>query len=132
MGRKKSSQQVVIEIILRGDTLRPMPELLIAGAPILASDKVSKVEVTCTNMWNLGDLSSNSRPKVSQKCRHNSKLNKPYPIDLDLCLTQAKVSIYKPEIRWPRTPSMNSKELMTIFESGFAFRVEYDVVSLFF
>ena len=123
---------MVIEIILRGDTLRPMPELLIAGAPIPASNKVSKVEVTCTNMWNLGDLSSNSRPKVSQKCRHNDKLNKPYPTDLDLCLTQAKVSIYKPEIRWPGTPSMNSKELMTIFESGFAFRVEYDVVSLFF
>ena len=60
-------KQATIEIVLRHGTLCSMPDLLIAGASIPASDKVSKVEVTCTNMWNLGDLSLNSRPKVFAK-----------------------------------------------------------------
>ena len=50
-------KQATIEIVLRHGTLCSMPDLLIAGASIPASDKVSKVEVTCKNMWNLGDLS---------------------------------------------------------------------------
>ena len=113
-------KQAAIEIVLRCGTLHSMPKLLTAGAPIPASDKVSKVEVTCTNMWNLGDLSSNSRPKVLQKCRHINKPNKPYPTDLDLHLTQAKVSVYKLDIWWPGTSSMISKESVMIFENGFA------------
>ncbi|KAK7823523.1 hypothetical protein CFP56_035379 [Quercus suber] len=84
-----------------------MPELLTTGALIAASDKVSKVEVICRTF--------------SQKRKHIGKPNKPYPTDLNLCLTQAKVLVYKPEIRRLATPSMNSKESVTIFESGFAF-----------
>lgn len=112
--------QAAVETVLRGGTLRPMPELLTAGAPIPAPDEVSEAEVTCTNMWNLGDPSPNSRPKVSPKRRRSGEQNKPYQTDLDLCLTPAKVSVYKPEIRRPGTPSMNSEESVTTFESGFA------------
>ena len=112
--------QAAVETVLRGGTLRPMPELLTSGAPIPSSDEVSEAEVTCTNMWNLGDPSPNSRPKVSPKRRRSGEPNKPYQTDLDLRLTPAKVSVYKPEIRRPGTPSMNSEESVTTFESGFA------------
>ncbi|KAL4644653.1 LOB domain-containing protein 37-like [Castanea sativa] len=112
--------QAAVETVLHGGTLRPMPELLTAGAPIPASDEVSEAEVTCTNMWNLGDPSPNSRAKVSPKRRRSGEQNKPYQTDLDLRLTPAKVSVYNPEIRRPGTPSMNSEESVTTFESGFA------------
>jgi len=112
--------QAAVETVLRGGTLRPMPELLTSGAPIPSSDEVSEAEVTCTNMWNLGDPSPNSRPKVSPKRRRSGEPNKPYQTDLDLRLTPAKVSVYKPEIRRPGSPSMNSEESVTTFESTFA------------
>lgn len=111
--------QAAVETVLRGGTLRPIPELLTSGAPFPSSDEVSEAEVTCTNMWNLGDPSPNSRPKVSPKRRRSGEPNQPYQTDLDLRLTPAK-SVYNQEIRRPGTPSMNSEESVTTFESGFA------------
>jgi hypothetical protein len=118
--------QAAVETVLRGGTLRPMPELVTLGAPAPASDETSEAEVTCTNMWNLGDPNPNSRPKVSPRRRRSDELMiNPQPTDLDLRLTPilpAKVSVYKAEIRRLGSPSMNSEESVTTtcFESGFA------------
>ncbi|XP_059457248.1 LOB domain-containing protein 38-like [Corylus avellana] len=113
--------QAAVETVLRGGTLRPMPELL-GTDRTPASDEASEAdEVTCTDMWSLGSPSPKSRPKVSPKRKRSSD----EPAGLDLRLTPsflAKASAYKPEIRRPGTPSMNSEESVTTtcFESGLA------------
>ncbi|KAG8642681.1 LOB domain-containing protein 37 isoform X2 [Manihot esculenta] len=135
--------QAAVETVLRGGTLRPMPELLTAGgSPSLASDEVSEAEVACTDMWKLQDPNpnphsrfSNSRSRTSPKRKRTDepvniikqeKLQLQFPpSDLDLRLTpifSPKSSPRKPEIRRPGTPSMNSEESVTTtttcFESG--------------
>ncbi|XP_041009873.1 LOB domain-containing protein 37-like [Juglans microcarpa x Juglans regia] len=117
--------QAAVETVLRGGALRPIPELLHSGgAPSStpASDETSEAdEVTCTDMWRLGNPSLNSRPKVSPKHKRSPE----DPTALDLRLTPsfpAKLSVQKPEIRRPGTPSMNSEESVTTtcFESSLA------------
>lgn len=111
--------QAAVETVLRGGTLRPMPELL-GVDPAPAADEASEAEeVTCTDMWSLGARSPNPWPKVSPKRKRSSG----DPAGLDLRLTpsfQGKVSVCKSEIRRPGTPSMNSEESVTTtcFESG--------------
>ncbi|KAB1214888.1 LOB domain-containing protein 38 [Morella rubra] len=132
--------QAAVETVLRGGTLRPMPELLLAGgapSPIPASDEASEAdEVTCTDMWRLGNPGHTSRSKVSPKRKRSSDDQ----TALDLRLTPsfpAKVLAHKPEIRRPGTPSMNSEESVTTtcFESGLADQygngVERKVLKLF-
>lgn len=127
--------QAAVETVLRGGTLRPIPELLTGGSPAQASDEASEAEVACTDIWKLQDLNPNhhsrfssSRSKVSPK---RKRMDDPMTIklqhkDLDLRLTPSlspKASPYKPEIRRPGTPSMNSEESVTTtatcFESVF-------------
>lgn len=131
--------QAAVETVLRGGTLRPMPELLVGGGraptptPTPASDEVSEAEVTCTDMWKLRDPNSNSRfsnsrTRASPKRKRSdepAKLKPQHPADLDLRLTPifaGKASACKPELRRPGSPSMNSEEsgTTTCFESGMA------------
>ncbi|KAG8641143.1 LOB domain-containing protein 37 isoform X2 [Manihot esculenta] len=126
--------QAAVETVLRGGTLRPMPELLAAGgSPSPASDEASEVEVTCTDMWTLQDPNpnphsrfSNSRSKVSPK---RKPIDEPVNLvkqqqlqlqltgkDLDLRLTPTfskKTSHRKLENRRLGSPSMNSEESVT-------------------
>lgn len=126
--------QAAVETVLRGGTLRPMPELLAAGgSPSPASDEASEVEVTCTDMWTLQDPNpnphsrfSNSRSKVSPK---RKPIDEPVNLvkqqqlqlqltgkDLDLRLTPTfskKTSHGKLENRRLGSPSMNSEESVT-------------------
>ncbi|XP_048233320.1 LOB domain-containing protein 37 isoform X2 [Ricinus communis] len=134
--------QAAVETVLRGGTLRPMPELLAGSSPSPASDETSEAEVTCTDMWKLQDPNphsrfSNSRSKSSPKRKrinnnetltiNKQQLPKPLYLpsnDLDLRLTPSfspKNSPRKPELRRPGTPSMNSEESVTTtcFDSGF-------------
>lgn len=138
--------QASVETVLRGGTLRPMPELLTGGSQSPVSDETSEAEVTCTDMWNLQDLNSaphsrfsNSRSKVSPKRKRSNNnepvtLNQQLPLpsrfqpsnDLDLRLTpnfSPKYSPMKHELRRPGTPSMNSEEsattTVTCFESRY-------------
>ncbi|KAM7507183.1 hypothetical protein LguiA_017636 [Lonicera macranthoides] len=115
--------QSAVETVLRGGALRPIPELL-TGAPTSPElDDASEAEVTCTDMFNLRDPSSNSRSNVQKRRRfEQSKVTK--LADLDLSLTQgfpAKMNSSLPEKRRPGTPSRNSEESVTTtcFESGF-------------
>ncbi|KAJ9170586.1 hypothetical protein P3X46_018683 [Hevea brasiliensis] len=135
--------EAAVETVLRGGTLRPMPELLAAGgSPSPASDEASEVEVACTDMWKLQDPNpihhsrfSNSRSKVSPKRKimdepvnmvkqQQFQLQLPKN-DLDLRLMQIfspKTSPCKPENLRLGSPSMNSEEsvttTITCLESG--------------
>ncbi|XVE82911.1 hypothetical protein DITRI_Ditri16bG0043200 [Diplodiscus trichospermus] len=118
--------QAAVETVLRGGTLRAMPELM---APTPASDEAS--EATCTDMWKLQETAtnlnpscrfSNSRSKVSPKRKKIEEFKKLQPSDLDLCLTPTFTGKRVPDNRRPGTPSMNSEESVTTtcFDSGFA------------
>ena len=118
--------QAAVETVLRGGTLRAMPEFM---APTPASDEAS--EATCTDMWKLQETAtnlnsdcrfSNSRSKVSPKRKRMEEFKKLQPSCLDLCLTPSFTGKRVPDNRRPGTPSMNSEESVTTtcFESGFA------------
>ncbi|KAI4327366.1 hypothetical protein L6164_019837 [Bauhinia variegata] len=123
--------QAAVETVLRGGTLRPMPELLGLDAPTPDTDEASEEEVTCTNMWRVRDpnpsprlTNSRSNNKVSSgKRRRSDECAKLQSTDLDLQLTPLflqKVSSYgcRPEIPRPGTPSMNSEESVMTTDSG--------------
>lgn len=127
--------QAAVETVLRGGTLRPIPELLGVDAPTLATDEASEAEVTCTgtDMWSIRDPKpssrfTNSRSNKFSPCKRkrSDESGRPQTTDLDLRLTPSflqKVSGYscRPEIGRPGTPSMNSEESVTTtacLESG--------------
>ena len=117
--------QAAVETVLRGGTLRPMPELLGLDAATPATDEASEAEVTYTDMWKIKDpypscrfTNSRSNKVSSTKRKRSDELSRPQTTDLDLRLTPSflqKVSTYgcRPEIRRPGTPSMNSEESVT-------------------
>ncbi|CAN1191266.1 LOB domain-containing protein 38 [Linum perenne] len=135
--------QTAVETVLRGGSLRAMPELVAgSGSGDQASDETSEVGVGCSDMWKLSggenkDLIispninnttthcrfSSSRSKVSPK---RKRVEEPSPPmmklmtrtnDLDLRLTPSispkAVPLYKPELRRSGSPSMNSEESVT-------------------
>ncbi|XP_021908003.1 LOB domain-containing protein 38-like [Carica papaya] len=119
--------QAAVETVLRGGTLRPVPELLSGGSGGL-SPLADEASESCTDMWMLRSSTnqnptcrfSNSRSKVSPTKRKRSPEEpKKLPLqlsDLDLGLTSsfpANSAAYKPETRRPGTPSMNSEESVT-------------------
>lgn len=123
--------QAAVETVLRGGTLRPMPELLGSDAPTTAADDASEGEVTCNDMWRIRHPNPNSRcnnNKVSSggKRKRSDDSTKLETTDLDLQSTPSfleKVAAYGcgPKDRRPDTPSMNSEESVTTticFESG--------------
>ena len=129
--------QAAVETVLRGGTLRPMPELLGGGGgggattPTAAPDEASEAEVTCTDIMKLRDPNSSSRFSTSRsrlspkRKRSDSPAKVRNTADLDLRLTPifpAKHACRKTELRRPGTPSMNSEESVTTtcFESGLA------------
>ncbi|EXB25090.1 hypothetical protein L484_005914 [Morus notabilis] len=125
--------QAAVETVLRGGTLRPMPELLGGGSPTAASDEASEAEVTCTDIWKLRDPSSGSRFSTSRSRSSPKRKRSDEPeklrqnADLDLRLTPiafpAKPTApNKAELRRPGSPSMISEESVTTtcFESGLA------------
>ncbi|OWM65674.1 LOB domain-containing protein 37-like [Punica granatum] len=125
--------QAAVETVLRGGTLRPIPELLDGSASGSAPDEASEAEeVTCTtDAWNnlrqertSGQSHfSTSRSRVSPKRRKVTEDIKPHQqIDLDLRLTprlsalsgKAPVLKLQPEAkRRLGSPSMNSEESVT-------------------
>ncbi|GLU13462.1 hypothetical protein SLE2022_300980 [Rubroshorea leprosula] len=117
--------QAAMETVLRGGTLRPIPEFM---APAAAPDEAS--EATCKDILKLQETTNlnsncrftNSRSKVSPKRkRAEDQFNKPPSSDLDLCLTPTFTGKRVPDRRRPATPSMNSEEesgITTCFDSG--------------
>lgn len=112
--------QAAVETVLRGGTLRPIPDLLRLDAPTPTVDDVSEGEVTCTDTWRIRDPNPNfwftsSRSKVSSA----GKRKRPDEIaDLNLRLTPSFLlnsSAYscQSDVRRPGTPSMNSEESVT-------------------
>ena len=110
--------QAAVETVLRGGTLRPMPELLGLDAP---SDDASEGEVTCTDMRRLRDPYPNVRFTSSRSNKGSSSGGKRKrsdesvtAADLNLRLMPSFVqSSCRHEIRRPGTPSMNSEESVT-------------------
>ncbi|VVA34833.1 PREDICTED: LOB [Prunus dulcis] len=133
--------QAAVETVLRGGTLRPIPELLGCGS---TSDEASDADGggvnNCTDMWRLRDPSHNSgsssRFTSSRSARASSPKRKrsadeesstkvlqlQHHADLDLRLTPSLTfkPKPKPETRRAGTPSMNSEEsvVTTCFERG--------------
>ncbi|CAN0863758.1 LOB domain-containing protein 38 [Linum grandiflorum] len=127
--------QTAVETVLRGGSLRAMPELLVAGSGSAdqASDEASEVGVGCSDMWKLADNKDLISPSSNNNhCRFSSSRSKVSPkrkrteqppammmmttrtSDLDLRLTPTispkAVPMYKPEVRRHGSPSMNSEE----------------------
>ncbi|XP_004288234.1 PREDICTED: LOB domain-containing protein 38 [Fragaria vesca subsp. vesca] len=134
--------QAAVETVLRGGTLRPIPELVSGSGSGLTPDEASEADGTvCTDMWRLRDPThnsgtssrfTNSRSKTAS-CSPTTKRKRPdgeslkalQHADLDLRLTPTLAfrPKPKPDTRRPGSPSMNSEEsvVTTCFESnGFA------------
>ncbi|KAK9949100.1 hypothetical protein M0R45_004643 [Rubus argutus] len=123
--------QAAVETVLRGGTLRPIPELVSGLTPDEASE-------ACTDMWRLRDPTHNSgsssrftnsrskaaasTPTTKRKRSDDESLKLLQHADLDLRLTPTLAfrPKPKPETRRPGSPSMNSEEsvVTTCFESG--------------
>lgn len=113
--------QAAVETVLRGGTLRPLPELTLLDAPLTATDEASEAEDDGADaMWkirdpNFGLASSQSSNKVysgSKRRRSEEFVKVPAAINLDLRLTpifQQKAV----EERRPGSPSMTSEESVT-------------------
>ncbi|TKY70647.1 LOB domain-containing protein 38 [Spatholobus suberectus] len=127
--------QAAVETVLRGGTLRPMPELLGLDAPTPTGDDASEGEVTCTDQWRVRDPNPNVRfassrsDKVASGGKHKrfeELVKLQTTTDLNLRLTPSflqNVSSFgcRREIRRPGSPSMNSEESVTTtacLESG--------------
>ncbi|RDX87173.1 LOB domain-containing protein 38 [Mucuna pruriens] len=135
--------QAAVETVLRGGTLRPMPELLGLDAP---ADDASEGEVTCTDKWKVRDPNPNFRfpgsrsDKVASDCKRKrcDELAKfQTTADLNLRLTPSFGCGH--EIRRSGSPSMNSEESGTTtacLESGIGDHYAADgdrkVLNLFF
>ncbi|KAG4957215.1 hypothetical protein JHK85_043595 [Glycine max] len=133
---RKPTIFTVVETVLRGGTVKPMPELLGLDAPTPTADDASEGEVICTNKWRVRDLNPNfwflglrsDKGGFGGKCKRFEELAKLQiaMMDLNLWLTpsflQKVVSFScRQEIRWPGSPSMNSEEsgiTTTCLESG--------------
>lgn len=130
--------QAAVETVLRGGTLRPIPELVSGLTPDEASE-------ACTDMWRLRDPTHNSgsssrftnsrskaaasSPTTKRKRSDDESLKLLQHADLDLRLTPTLAfrPKPKPETRRPGSPSMNSEEsvVTTCFESGNGFAEQY-------
>lgn len=114
--------QAAVETVLRGGTLRPIPELCDSSASGSAHDEASEV-TRPTDMWNNSSRFSTSRSRISLKRKKLAEDTRPHqPIDLDLRLTpqlsalpgRAPVLKLQPEVKWRlESPSMNSEESVT-------------------
>ncbi|KAA8522609.1 hypothetical protein F0562_013030 [Nyssa sinensis] len=122
--------QAAVETVLRGGTLRPIPELVGGSSMPPALDEASEAEVTWADMFKLQDPTPNSRSKVPKR-RHSDEASKVQFSDLDLSLTPdfpvkgsslvVGANYCITEKRRPGTPSMNSEESVTTTCSERAF-----------
>lgn len=111
--------QAAVETVLRGGTLRPIPELLTGTAASPELDSSSEAEVTCTDIFKVQD--PNSRSNLQKRRRGYEPSTVVQVNDLDLGLTQNFPAKGVPAKRRPGTPSMNSEESVTTtcLDSGF-------------
>ncbi|KAE8704866.1 LOB domain-containing protein 38 [Hibiscus syriacus] len=117
--------QAAVETVLRGGTLRAMPELM-APTP---SDETSEATIIYTLKLQETSMNLNSncrfscsRSKVSPKRIRVEEFSKFHSSDLDLRLTPRSTGNGLSHKRRPGNPSLNSEESVTTtcFESGFA------------
>lgn len=119
--------QAAVETVLRGGTLRPMPELMGLDAPAAAAtDEASEAEVACTDTWRIRNPNPNCRFTSSRSsgCGGGGKRKRSEELaklqaqpNLDLRLTP--VFSQKVESRRPESPSMTSVESGTTTENRF-------------
>lgn len=118
--------QAAVETVLRGGTLKPLPEFLGLHALTSTVDDSSEGEVTCNDARKIRDPNQKVRFMSSGGKRKRSGgevLKLPATTDLNLRLTpqNALTNGFRREIRRPGTPSMNSEEsvtTVTCLESG--------------
>lgn len=100
--------QAAVETVLRGGTLRPIPEFLAGKTALPELDSSSEAEVTCSSdMFKLRD--PNPESNLQKRRRGCERSN-----DLDLCLTQSFPAAKGVSVtRRLGSPSMNSEESVT-------------------
>jgi len=109
--------QAAVETVLRGGTLRPMPELMGLASPAAAADETS--EVACSDIWRIRDpnptcgftntRSHNRASSASKRKRLEEPAKLQAAPNLDLRLTPIFLQ-KKVENRRPVSPSMTSEE----------------------
>lgn len=103
--------QASVETILRGGTLRPIPELLNGHPAMPELGDSSETNITCTNMFKLQD----PRSKVQKRrrgCEPQSSMTQLQ--DLDLSLNQSFLAEkQQPDKQRLGSPSMNSEDSVT-------------------
>ncbi|CAJ2646084.1 unnamed protein product [Trifolium pratense] len=117
--------QAAVETVLRGGTLKPIPELLGSDAVASTVDDSSEGEVTCNDARRSRDVKS-SFPFMSSGGKRKrsgevAKVQETTDLNLRLMPQNALTNGCRKEIRRSGTPSMNSEEsvtTMTCLESG--------------
>lgn len=107
--------QASVDTVLRGGTLRPIPELS-DGFPMMPKlGDSSEIDVTCPDMFKLQDPVAHPRSKVQKRrraCDQPSNITQSH--DLDLNLNQSFPAVKSlPEKRRLGSPSMNSEDSVT-------------------
>ncbi|KVI02693.1 LOB domain-containing protein 37-like [Cynara cardunculus var. scolymus] len=107
--------QASVETILRGGTLRPIPELLNGHPATPELGDSSETDVMCTDMFQLQDPITHSRSKVQKRRRSYEPQSSMTQLqDLDLNLNQSFLAKKgKPEKQRLGSPSMNSEDSVT-------------------
>jgi hypothetical protein len=118
--------QAAVETVLRGGTLKPIPEFLGLDALTSTVDDSSEGEVTCNDARRIRDPNPSLRFMSSGGKRKRSgevaKVQATTDLNLRLTTQNALTNGCRNEIRRPGTPSMNSEEsvttMTTCLESG--------------
>lgn len=117
--------QAAVETVLRGGTLKPIPEFLGLDAFTSTVDDSSEGEVTCNDARRIRDPNPSLRFMSSGGKRKRSgevaKVQATTDLNLRLMPQNALTNGCRKEIRRSGTPSMNSEEsvtTMTCLESG--------------
>lgn len=117
--------QASVETILRGGTLRPIPELLNEHPATPDLGDSSETNVTCTDMFQLQDPITHSRSKVQKRRRSydkpQSSMTQLQDLDLNLNQSTFLAKKGKQEKQRPGSPSMNSEDSVTTtcLDAGF-------------
>ena len=120
--------QASVDTVLRGGTLRPIPELSDGFPAMQRLGDSSEIDVTRPDLLKLQDPATCPRSKVQKRrraCEHPS--NEPQSYDLELDINQSFPEVKGlPEKRRQGSPSMNSEDSVTTtcLDGGFG---EYNI-----
>lgn len=107
--------QASVDTVLRGGTLRPIPELCDGFPTMQKLGDSSELDVTCSNIFKVQDPVTHQRSKVQKRRRASdppSHVSQSHDLDLNLNQSFAAVKGL-PQKRRQGSPSMNSEDSVT-------------------